>query len=146
MKRRFTPVIALLLLAAAVACGGSGDTAGVNGADGDPTGAGVDGTASDPNGETASPVVTLIATEDPPTTFEGQRDHLLARLDSIGVNIGIVPDDIGEQLVTSCLQLEAHVEDGPVADICASIGDAIERGDPGLIDLVMEQLADLEAD
>jgi hypothetical protein len=130
VKRRLTPVIALLLLAAAaVACGGSGDTA--NG---------------DPDGETASPVVTLIATEGPLTTFEALRDDLLARLDAIGVNIGIVPDDIGEQLVSSCLALEAFVESERVAEICASIGDAIERGDPGLIDLVMERLADLEPD
>jgi hypothetical protein len=129
VKRRLTPAIALLLLAAAVACGGSGDTAG-----------------GDPDGETASPVVTLIATEDPPTTFEAVRDDLLARLDAIGVNIGIVPDDIGEELVRSCLELEAFVEGERVAEICASITAAIERGDPGLIDLVMERLADLEPD
>ena len=129
MKRRLTLAIALLLLAAAVACGGSGDTA--NG---------------DPDGDTPSPVVTLIATDDPPTTFEAVRADLLAKLDAIGVNIGFVPDDIGEQLVNSCLQLEAFVEGERVTEICASIGDAIERGDPGLIDLVMERLADLEPD
>ena len=137
MKRRLTPVIALLLLAAAIACGGSGDTAEIDGADGDPTGQ---------PGETASPVVTLIATEDPPTTFAELRDDLLARLDAIGVNIGIVPDDIGEQLVSSCLELQGFVDGERVAEICASIGDAIERGDPGLIELVMERLADLEPD
>ncbi len=137
MKRRLTPVIALLLLAAAVACGGSGDTAGTDGADGDPPGQ---------PGQTASPLVTLIPTEDPPTTFEELRGDLLARLDAIGVNIGVVPDDIGEQLVSSCLELEAFAVGEPVAEICANIGDAIERGDPGLIDLVMERLADLEPD
>ena len=129
MKRRLTPVIALLLLAAAVACGGSGDTAG-----------------DDPDRETASPVVTLIATEEPLTTFEALRDDLLARLDAIGVNIGVVPDDIGEELVSSCLALEPFVEGERVAEICASITAAIEGGDPGLIDLVMERLAELEPD
>ena len=129
MKRRLTLAIALLLLAvAAIACGGSGDTS-----TGDPP-------------ETASPVVTLIATEDSPTTFEAARDDILAKLDAIGVNIGIVPDDIGEQLVRSCLALEAFVQGERVAEICASITDAIERGDPGLIDLVMERIADLEPD
>lgn len=127
MKRRLTLAIALLLLAvAAIACGGSGDTA--NG------------------GETVSPVVTFIATDDSPTTFEAARDDILAKLDAIGVNIGIVPDDIGEQLVRSCLALEAFVQGERVAEICASITDAIERGDPGLIDLVMERIADLEPD
>ena len=125
MKRRLTLAIALLLLAAAaVACGGRGD----------------------PTGGTVSPVVTLIATEDSPTTFEAARDDILAKLDAIGVNIGIVPDDIGEQLVRSCLALEAFVQGERVAEICASITDAIERGDPGLIDLVMERIADLEPD
>lgn len=137
MKRRLTPVIAPLLLAAAIACGGSGDTAAIDGADREPTGE---------LGETASPVVTLIPTEDPPTTFGAMRDDLLARLDAIGVNIGVVPDDIGELLVSSCLELEAFVEGERVAEICASIGDAIEQGDPGLIDLVMERLADLDPD
>ena len=128
MKRRLTLAIALLLLAAAaVACGGSG-------------------TGDDDPPETASPVVTLIATEDSPTTFEAARDDILAKLDAIGVNIGIVPDDIGEQLVSSCLALEAFVQGERVAEICASITDAIERGDPGLIDLVMERIADLEPD
>ena len=142
MKRRLAPVIALLLLVAAVACGGGGDTG--DGADADPPV--VDGTDGDPTGETASPVVTLIVTEVPPTTFEALRDDMLAQLDAIGVNIGFVPDDIGEQLVSSCLELEAFVEGEAVAEICAGIGDAIERGDPGLIDLVMERLADLEPD
>ena len=128
MKRRLTLAIALLLLAAAaVACGGSG-------------------TGDDDPPETASPVVTLIPTEDPPTTYEAARDDILAKLDAIGVNIGIVPDDIGEQLVSSCLELEAFVQGESVAEICASITDAIERSDPGLIDLVMERIADLEQD
>ena len=142
MKRRLAPVIALLLLVAAVACGGGGDTG--DGADGAPPV--VDGTDGDPTGENASPVVTLIATEVPPTTFEALRDDMLAQLDAIGVNIGFVPEDIGEQLVSSCLELEAFVEGESVAEICAGIGDAIERGDPGLIDLVMERLAELTPD
>ena len=144
MKRRLAPVIALLLLVAAVACGGGGDTGEGGGADGDPPV--VDGTDGDPRGENASPVVTLIVTEVPPTGFEALRDDMLAQLDAIGVNIGFVPDDIGEQLVSSCLELEAFVEGEAVAEICASITAAIERGDPGLIDLVMERLADLEPD
>jgi hypothetical protein len=57
-----------------------------------------------------------------------------------------MPEDVRDQLLALCRELEAFVEGERVAEICGAIEQAIERGDPGFIDLVLEQLAELEPD
>ena len=111
------PVLLLLFLATA-ACDGS-DGNGGNG----PT---------PENGPTATP-----------GDFENARDALVRDLDNIGANIGSVPDDIRDALIASCQGLGDYVGEETVDRICPAIGQAIDANDPGLITLVVRELANL---
>lgn len=136
-------IIALLMLTAglASACDGGNGAAGEGNSVGD---------SEDVNGavptKTESPAATAEAVQGTPTSFEALRDTLRDRLDAIGVNIGAVPDDVHDQILGWCHELESLAQQEVVADICEAIEDAIEQGDPGLIDLVLDQLAELEPD
>lgn len=136
MTRHVLVIITLLMLTVglASACGGG------NGADDgeSPTGAILN--------RTESPAPTVDGAESTPTGFEALRDALRDRLDTIGVNIAAVPDDVRDQILASCRELEAFVERDRIERACEAIEQAIEGGDPGLIDLVLEQLAELEPD
>lgn len=106
----------LLLLATAACGGGSGDT-------------------NPGNGPTATP-----------GDFEKARDGLVRDLDNIGANIGSVPDDIRASLIATCQELGAYVDRETIDRICPAIGQAIDASDPGLIDLIVEELAALDGD
>ncbi len=141
MKRHLALIIALLMLTAGLAgaCGG-GNGAGGNGATPGRT------ASPAPTEDGAGSTPTQDGAESTPTNFEALRDALRNQLDAIGVNIGAVPDDVRDQILASCRELEAFVEGERVEEICGAIEQAIERGDPGLIDLVLNQLAELEPD
>ncbi len=79
-----------------------------------------------------------------PSSFESIRDKLYSQLDAFGINIGAVPDDIRTQLLGSCQELEQFANADDVEEICTAIDDAIEQGDPGKIDLVLNRLLELE--
>ena len=117
-------IIALLLLTTglAAACGGNG------------TGDGPDANGASP-GSTES---RAQATADPLI------DALREQLDAIGVNIGAVPDDVRDQILASCAELEELVEAVRRVRVCAVVEVAIEQGDPGLIDQILDELEDLE--
>ncbi len=133
-------LLAAPLLLAAVIGGSCGDDAGSQGSDSGPGGV-VNG---EPTATVASPVET-VPSETTPTSLEALRDPLRERLDGIGINIGDVPEDVGEQLLNSCRQLNAFADGEAVTEICDTLELAIEQGDPGLIDTVLDQLAELEA-
>ena len=80
---------------------------------------------------------------DTPTEFESLRDALAERLDNLGANVGAVPDDIRDELVAECEALSAYVNSDDLRPLCASIAQAIDQDDPGLIDLVVNGLAEL---
>ena len=77
--------------------------------------------------------------------FELARDALYQELDSYGANIGVLPDDVRDDLLASCRALDEFAASDDVDDICAAIEQAIADGDPGLIDLVLNELAALTA-
>ena len=79
-------------------------------------------------------------------SFEELRQDLLTQLDSIGANIGAVPDDIRNQILGQCRALDEFADDDEVDALCTAMQRAMDRGDPGLIDLVLENLATLEED
>ncbi len=81
-----------------------------------------------------------------PTEFELARDALYQELDSYGANIGVLPDDIRDDLLASCRALDEFAASDDVDNICTAIEQAIADGDPGLIQLVLNELAALTAD
>ena len=121
MNRRFLLLaIPLLALTAAVAaaCGGGNDSP-------NPTGNGATGTAG---------------------PFEAARDALVEDLTNYRVTIGDVPPDVGARLLTDCEQLETFADSNRVEDICTAIQQAMANADPGLIDRVLTELAELTPD
>lgn len=131
MKRYLAGTGALLLTAViALSCGDDGGS-----------GSALDG--DDASGTPGSGVAT-VASDEEPTDFTSLRDDLIERLDSIGVSIGFAPDEVRDQLLESCHDLELFADAGRVGDICDALDDAIERGDPGLIDLILDELRKLE--
>ena len=96
-------------------------------------------------GDSQSPVGTENGNEAP-TEFEVARDALYQELDSYGANIGVLPDDVRDDLLASCRALDEFAASDDVDDICAAIEQAIADGDPGLIDLVLNELAALTTD
>lgn len=92
-------------------------------------------------GATATPGAETPAT---PSTFDDLRGALLERLDAFGVNIGAVPPDVRAQILGLCRQLEQFVDEDTVDELCGAVERAMEQNDPGLIDLVIEDLAALE--
>ena len=119
-RRLLLLAIPLLLVAAglAIACGGENDSP-------NPTGNGANGTAE---------------------PFEAARDALVDQLENIGSNIGGVPPDIGAGLLADCRQLEVFVGRDSIESICDAIQQAMDNNDPGLIDLVLSELAALTPD
>lgn len=114
----FAPLLALAVIGVAAACNGGGDSG------------------------PAQPTV-----DSPPATagaFEEQRDALAAQLEAFRSNIGALPDDIREQLLASCRDLDQFVDGDDIAQVCDAIEDAIDQGDPGKIDLVLARLRELE--
>jgi hypothetical protein len=104
------------------------------------------GSTADIATATNAPNETIATGEpsDTPTAFETLRDELRDRLDAIGASIGDTPSDIREQLLTSCRELGEYVDSDRVEPICRDIEDAMDRSDPGKIDLVMDYLAELK--
>lgn len=121
MRRQAALFVAalLLLFLAAAACGGGGGG----------------GRATPGNGPTATP-----------GDFELARDALVRDLDNIGANIGSVPDDIRDALIATCLELGTYVDQASIERICPAIGQAVDANDPGLINVVVEELATLGDD
>ena len=104
------------------------------------------------NGDDDSPSATgtqaPLTTENgnaTPTEFELARDAFYQDLDSYGANIGVLPDDIRDDLLASCRALEEFAAGDAVDDICTAIERAIADGDPGLIEIVLNELAALTA-
>ncbi len=96
-------------------------------------------------GGSPAPVTTENGTGTP-TEFELARDALYQELDSYGANIGVLPDDIRDDLLASCRALDEFAAGDDVDDICTAIAQAIADGDPGLIELVLNELAALTAE
>jgi len=123
-----------LLVAAFVAgaCGGDG------GGRDDRVGGG------DDNGAMAGRTESPPAVQSTPAEFEALRGALADRLEAIQVNIAAIPDDVQKEIMDSCRQLEAFIDEDRVDEICGALDDAIERGDPGRIDRILAELAELE--
>jgi hypothetical protein len=148
MRRRLVlPAVVVALVATlALACS-NGDGDGTNGGE-TPDGSTTPGsTATTPVLDgTAVPTFPVDPGEPTPRDLDGARERLSTQLDAIGANIGAVPDDIRGQLLDRCEVLKQFADDGDVEAICQTIEQAIETNDPGLIDRVLSQLADLEGD
>ncbi len=127
MKRSLSLPIALLALAIALAaCAGGDGGEAVNGVDGE------------------QPSTTPGEPDDEPTAFDALRDELRDRLMAIGASIGSTPNDVREGLIESCLDLAEYVDMERVEPICRDIEDAIDAGDPGKIERILDHLAALE--
>ena len=80
-----------------------------------------------------------------PTEFELARDALSDEPNRYGANIGALPDDVRDDLLASCRALDEFAASDAVDEICTAIERAIADGDPGLIELVLNELAALTA-
>ena len=78
------------------------------------------------------------------TDFEQLRASLTNRLDSVGPNIGSMPDDVLDQILNNCHELEKFVDEGSINNLCDAIKRARDTNDPGLIDQIVAQLAQLQ--
>jgi hypothetical protein len=76
--------------------------------------------------------------------FEQLRDSLTRQLDSVGPNIGSMPDDVLNQILNNCHELEQFVDEGSINNLCEAIRRARDTDDPGLIDQIVAQLAQLQ--
>ena len=113
---------ALLVATLAAACG-----------DGGSNGTTPSGTASPSDGTSTNP-----------GDFERARDAFAQQLGAIGANIGAVPDDVRAQLLGQCRALGDFADPGEVGQLCDEVQRAMDTSDPGLIDLVLNQLAQLQ--
>lgn len=80
-----------------------------------------------------------------PLSFAEARDAFVQRLDAIGPNIGSVPPDVQQQIMQQCSLLTHYAGQGGIDEICRAVQRAVDRGDPGLIDLVLRDLRALAA-
>lgn len=146
MNHHRWPMALSLALALALAFMGCADGDGTTDTDGLNTAP--PGMTADIATATNAPNETIATTEpsDTPTAFETLRDELRDRLDAIGASIGDTPSDIREQLLTSCRELGEYVDSDRVEPICSDMEDAMDRSDPGKIDLVIDYLAELKQD
>jgi hypothetical protein len=97
----------------------------------------------DNNGATAGRT-ELPPAEGTPARFEALRGALADRLEAIQVNIAAIPDDVQREIVDLCRELEAFIDEDRVDEICGALDEAIDRGDPGRIDRILAELAELE--
>ena len=83
---------------------------------------------------------------DPNSTanFEQLRTSLRDRLDRVGANIGFVPDDVLEEMLNTCHELERFVNEDRIN--CDAIRRARDTSDPGLVDQIVVQLEQLTRD
>ena len=129
MSRRLLVLAAPVVLAALLL--------GCNGDDDSPSGTG-----------TRAPITTENG-DGTPTEFELARDALYEDLDGYGANIGALADpllvDVRDDLLASCRALDEFAASDDVDEICTAIERAIADGDPGLIELVLNELAALPA-
>ena len=138
-------LLAALAVSVFVACGGGGETdtpsatGTIDGANGSPSG------TEAPAGEQTPGANGAAATVDgaTPTAFEALRDAFIDDLAGIGVNIGAVPEDVREALLATCEELSAFAD---VEAVCGAVARAMDSGDSGLIDLVLDELAELTAE
>ncbi len=79
-----------------------------------------------------------------PPTSAAFLEGFTARLDAIGPNIDSVPADVQIQILTECGLLSNYADRDTVAQLCNAIAKAMENHDPGLLDLVVDELLDLE--
>lgn len=93
---------------------------------------------SDGGGSGPGPDATETA-----AAFETARDGLRDDLEAYGANIGSLPDDLRAALLNKCRELEAYASQDAVDDICSAVQRAIDDADPGLIDLVLNELSAL---
>ncbi len=121
MKRGVAIALLFAVAAAGVACGGG----------------------SGGGGNSATATTTTATTTTGP--FAQLRDTLRSRLNGIGVNIGSVPDDILNQILNQCHELERFVDQNRVTDLCDAIKRARDTNDVGLIDQIVTQLGQLKA-
>lgn len=148
-------LLAALAVSIFVACGGGGETEApaatgtIEDANGAPSGtAAPNGSPSGteaPAGEQTPGANGAAATADgaTPTAFEALRDAFIDDLAGIGVNIGAVPEDVREALLATCEELSAFAD---VEAVCGAVARAMDSGDSGLIDLVLDELAELAAE
>lgn len=80
-----------------------------------------------------------------PYSFAEFRDQFANRLDTIGPELGSVPSDIREEHLVQCGLLANYADRDTVAQLCNAINQAFTRNDPGLMDLVVAELAELKA-
>ena len=106
---------------------------------------GCNGDSDAPNETGTQAPVTTENGNGTPTEFELARDALYQELDSYGANIGVLPDDVRDDLLASCRALGEFAASDDVDNICTAIEQAIADGDPGLIQLVLNELAALTA-
>ncbi len=78
------------------------------------------------------------------TNFEQLRDALRNRLNGIGVNIGVVPDDVLNQILNQCHELEQFTDQTRVNDLCTAVRRARDTNDVGLLDQIVTQIGQLK--
>ncbi len=106
---------------------------------------GCDSDGDGPSGSSTQAPTTTENGNGAPTEFELARDALYEELDSYGANIGVLPDDIRDDLLASCHALDEFAAGDDVDNICTAIEQAIADGDPGLIEIVLNELTALTA-
>ncbi len=79
----------------------------------------------------------------PTRSFEDVRGELVDRLDTIRVNIASVPADVQTRIKTTCRELQPSIGKDKTTEICGTLDEALLRADPGRIDRVLADLAQL---
>jgi hypothetical protein len=103
------------------------------------------GCSSSSSGGKATDVPLPTNSQGTPQPFEEFRDALAQRLDAIGVNVCCVPPDVRQNLIDQCGQLALYAKQDAVDQICTAIGQAMDRADPGLLDIVVSEVRQLKA-
>ena len=83
----------------------------------------------------------LSATET--ARFQELRSSVSSQLDGIGVNIGQVPDDVLNKLLSQCHELQKYADQTRVNNLCDAIKRAHDNNDPALVDQIVQQFAEL---
>jgi hypothetical protein len=77
-------------------------------------------------------------------SFVEARDALANRLAAMGPSIAELPQDVRDDLLSDCEALARYADEDEVEEICAALSRAIDRGDTGTVDIVVNQLRQLE--